>query len=525
MRPPVTGLVFDSFRARLRACSADVLAHSRMVSRRGARSLSPHAHSPKRQRLEKPNMSPHSQTSKARSFVQISSLKKPSPIIDERSIELNDDEKKLRTLLLDVANFIDQNPKSQDPSNKAVPDELDGERLELRFTGGWVRDKLLKLDCQDVDIAINKMTGEQFGVRLKEYLESPGIADKYGIGNSRNKAGSLSKIEANPEKSKHLETVTTRLLGLDLDLVNLRKETYTEDSRNPVMEFGTPKEDALRRDATINAMFYNLHSGKVEDLTGCGLNDLKAGKIRTPLEPHTTFKDDPLRVLRLIRFASRYGYQIVEEAQSAMQEPDIKEALLVKITKERIWMELEKTLKGSDPRPALEYIDKLELYTTIFMDPLTKSASSPRLENWHGAYDALDALIHAQEGISHYIASNLIRSDEDKFASWAIAMLLPWSDAPEPQALKNNKRALPVAAKTARDGIKAPNKVTELLTACVWHRSQIADLVGKSSQRDVLGMKIREWGPSWRLQVLHALLFDVLQNTGQQDGMYLFCRT
>src|SRR5205823_5119318 len=80
----------------------------------------------------------------------------------------------------------------------------------------------------------------------------------------------LAEIKANPEKSKHLDTVTTRILGLDIDLVNLRRETYTEESRNPQMEFGTPEEDALRRDATVNAMFYNIETQQIEDFTGRG---------------------------------------------------------------------------------------------------------------------------------------------------------------------------------------------------------------------------------------------------------------
>ena len=205
------------------------------------------------------------------------------------------------------------------------------------------------------------MTGYQFGLKMKDYLEVPGNSDKYGLDGvattdanaksqtAQNKTvvvSGLHKIEANPEKSKHLETVTTRIFGLDIDLVNLRKETYTEDSRNPQMEFGTPEEDALRRDATINAMFYNLQTEVVEDFTGRGHDDMRERIIRTPLEPYQTFKDDPLRVLRLIRFASRLAYKIEEDARKAMSEASIQEALKVKISRERVGVELEKMLKG-----------------------------------------------------------------------------------------------------------------------------------------------------------------------------------
>jgi tRNA nucleotidyltransferase/poly(A) polymerase len=135
------------------------------------------------------------------------------------------------------------------------------------------------------------------------------------------------------------------MLDLDLDFVNLRKETYAQDSRNPQMEFGTAEEDALRRDATINALFYNLHTDQVEDFTG-GLADLDAKVIRTPMEPLQTFMDDPLRVLRLVRFASRLQFSIDPETERFMGDRRVLDALTVKISRERVGVELEKMLKG-----------------------------------------------------------------------------------------------------------------------------------------------------------------------------------
>ena len=250
-------------------------------------------------------------------------------------ITLSKTEALVKHLLLDVAAYI--NPQS--PS-------------ELRFTGGWVRDKLLGVGSHDIDVGINDMTGYRFGLKMEEYLALPGVDQKYRLTDEADdkKSGTmgLHKIAANPEKSKHLETVTTRILGLDVDLVNLRRETYTEESRNPQMEFGKPQEDAMRRDATINAMFYNLRSDLVEDFTGKGWDDMKAQVIRTPLDPFQTFKDDPLRVLRLIRFASRLGYTIDHNAQNSMQDGSIKEALKKKISRERVGDEIGKMLKGND---------------------------------------------------------------------------------------------------------------------------------------------------------------------------------
>lgn len=83
-------------------------------------------------------------------------------------------------------------------------------------------------------------------------------------------------------------------------------------------------QDALRRDACVNALFYNIHTQQVEDFTERGLQDIKDKLIRTPLPPFQTFNDDPLRVLRLIRFSSRLNFTIVDEAKEAMRDPEIK---------------------------------------------------------------------------------------------------------------------------------------------------------------------------------------------------------
>jgi tRNA nucleotidyltransferase (CCA-adding enzyme) len=85
-----------------------------------------------------------------------------------------------------------------------------------------------------------------------------------------------------------------KIEGKFVDFVNLRSEKYTEESRIPAIEMGTPQEDASRRDITINSMFYNIQTGEVEDWLGNGMEDLKNGYVRTPLDPKITFEDDPL---------------------------------------------------------------------------------------------------------------------------------------------------------------------------------------------------------------------------------------
>lgn len=267
--------------------------------------------------------------------------KRPKREMETQRIQLTPRESQLRGLLLDAARYIDESKEIKD-------------KIELRWAGGWVRDKILGLQSHDIDVAINAMTGHKFCEKMQEYLKDEENMKKHSL--TSKDLGSLHKIAANPDKSKHLETANTKIYDFDLDFVNLRKETYSEDSRNPQMEFGTAEEDAVRRDATINALFYNLQTDLVEDFTG-GLEDLKAKLIRTPLEPYTTFKDDPLRVLRLIRFASRLGFTIDKESEASMSNDSVKEALKLKISRERVGVELEKMLRGKSSLKSFQYVN------------------------------------------------------------------------------------------------------------------------------------------------------------------------
>lgn len=246
------------------------------------------------------------------------------------SLQLTSREKKLERLLVAVADYINAS-------------QIQVEQVQLRFAGGWVRDRLLEIPSNDIDVAISAMTGVSFAQHIKEYVAVKGNLEKHNM--RSHDLGSLHTIKKNPEKSKNLETATVKLLGLDVDFVNLRKETYKEDSRTPEMEFGTPQEDAMRRDASINALFYNLHSNEIEDFTG-GLEDLQKGILRTPMDPVMTFKDDPLRVLRIIRFATRLEYKLDKATDEAMKREDIRTALKLKISRERVGIELEKMLRG-----------------------------------------------------------------------------------------------------------------------------------------------------------------------------------
>jgi tRNA nucleotidyltransferase (CCA-adding enzyme) len=141
------------------------------------------------------------------------------------------------------------------------------------------------------------------------------------------------------------------------------------------MHFGTPLQDALRRDLTINALFYNINEERVEDFTGKGLDDLRDGIIRTPLEPRTTFIDDPLRVMRAIRFGTRFGYRFDADLVRAAQLADVKEALMSKVSRERIGQELFGIFhQAAAPLVALRVAADWHVFDVIFRTTLWNSA-------------------------------------------------------------------------------------------------------------------------------------------------------
>ncbi|EPS32837.1 hypothetical protein PDE_07798 [Penicillium oxalicum 114-2] len=440
--------------------------------------------------------------------------------VSQSKIKLTPLETTLRTLLLDVAAHIQKEGISEEGSDvKKHPETV------LRFTGGWVRDKLLGVNSHDIDVGISSMTGYQFGIALKDFLDQPENLEKYRQSLPDKEVSdaivSLHKIDANPEKSKHLETVTTKIFGLDIDLVNLRKETYSEDSRNPQMEFGTAEEDALRRDATINALFYNLNEAKLEDLTKRGLDDMKQQIIRTPLEPYQTFKDDPLRVLRLIRFASRLGYTIEKETEAAMQNEDISAALKLKISKERVLAELDKMLHGPDPRGALHIIDRLGLYPTIFANH--QDDVSVDTSTWPLAYNTLARIFNpsdTEESLKR-IRRIILEDPSTHSSAWMIAAFAPWTSVPS-RSQGKEKRPPPLRpVEVGRDSLKADNKTLFILRDATAHFEDIIACKNSLLQgtiqasaaeiRQQIGLRIRSWGKEWRLCVLLAILQEVMR--------------
>mmetsp|Transcript_291 Transcript_291/g.993 ORF Transcript_291/g.993 Transcript_291/m.993 type:complete len:540 (+) Transcript_291:99-1718(+) len=231
--------------------------------------------------------------------------------------------------------------------------------------------------------------GQDFANKVNEYLATKGEETR-GVG----------VIQSNPEQSKHLETATMRVHGSWLDLVNLRSESYSEGSRIPEARFGTPTQDAERRDLTINALFYNISTDTVEDFTGKGLSDLQGGLIRTPLPPRTTFLDDPLRILRAVRFASRFGFALDDSIATAATDVTVQENLRTKVSRERVGKEVGGMLRGPSPGDALTLLCRFELFDAVFASALP-SGAVPAQTSWGclHATRALDAVLSAHANL------------------------------------------------------------------------------------------------------------------------------
>ena len=193
--------------------------------------------------------------------------------------------------------------------------------------GGYVRDCFLGRVCKDIDIVV----------------EGSGIALAEQVG---------EKIKSKVSVFKNFGTAMLRYKGLEIEFVGARKESYNRNSRKPIVEDGTLEEDQLRRDFTINAMAFSLQKedfGALVDPFN-GIQDLNNGIIRTPLDPDTTYSDDPLRMIRAIRFATQLNFKIVEESIESMKRMRGRMSIL---SKERISDELAKILKA--PKPSIGF--------------------------------------------------------------------------------------------------------------------------------------------------------------------------
>ena len=212
--------------------------------------------------------------------------------------------------------------------------------------GGYVRDCFLGCPSKDIDIVVESKPGvEHAGIALAEAV--------------------AAKTGAKVSVFRSFGTAMLKYHGLEVEFVGARRESYQRESRKPIVEDGTLEEDQLRRDFTINAMAFSLQEedfGALVDPFG-GIRDLAAGIIRTPLEPEQTYSDDPLRMLRAIRFAARlstpeHPFTIVPESLQAMKTMADRLQIL---SKERIVEEVNKMLLTDHPAMAFQLMEQTGL--------------------------------------------------------------------------------------------------------------------------------------------------------------------
>ena len=200
--------------------------------------------------------------------------------------------------------------------------------------GGCVRDKFLGIDSKDIDFAFVlddiSQTVEQGFEQMTTWMEERGFQIFLST-------PEMFTIRAKFPKGNKNE-------GMVADFVMARREVgYVEGTRRPILELGTIEDDLVRRDFSLNAMAEDM-DGKLIDLFG-GLSDLRAGILRTPLPAMITMMDDPLRLLRAIRFSITKGFVIHHEIWEAMEQPEILEKLRLTVSGERIREELTKMMK------------------------------------------------------------------------------------------------------------------------------------------------------------------------------------
>lgn len=436
----------------------------------------------------------------------------------------------LTKLETDICNLLKDYTNLYNSANNN--ENNDKEPLTLRITGGWVRDKLLGQGSHDLDIAINNMTGEQFAVGLNEYLNEH--YSKYGI-----KPHSIHKIDKNPEKSKHLETATTKLFGVEVDFVNLRSEEYTELSRIPVVNFGTPEEDALRRDATLNALFYNIQKDEIEDFTKRGLKDLQNGILRTPLPARQTFLDDPLRVLRLIRFASRFNFKIDDDVITEMKDPEINKAFIAKISRERVGVEMEKILSGPNPLIGIKLIQKTLLENAIFFwcsDTNVLEFNKSHLDDFNKIdeiYSTHKLNGHILKFTSKYYKivndnphlHELIHTDpvfkQNLILSSTLLPLSGFKIVALPKKKINNIASL--TESVVKEGLKLSKSDALIVAQCVDNITNYSNILhefisnGKSIRRSVLGAFIRSFRGFWQNSHYTSLVNEYLKASNEEE--------
>lgn len=266
----------------------------------------------------------------------------------------------------------------------ATADELG---LECYVVGGYVRDIFLERPSNDIDVVV---VGS--GISVAEALKK-----KLG------KRAHLSVF-------KNFGTAQIKTKGIEVEFVGARKESYSHDSRKPIVENGTLEDDQNRRDFTINALAICLNSSRFGELVDPfnGLYDMEDGIIRTPLDPDITFSDDPLRMLRCIRFATQLNFYIEDDTFNALQR---NAARLKIISGERIADEMNKIMMSRHPSTGFDYLYRSGLLFIILpelvaLDNVAKQNGRTHKNNYYHTMEVLENVVKSQVEKSKDIREN-----------------------------------------------------------------------------------------------------------------------
>ena len=249
---------------------------------------------------------------------------------------------------------------------------------------------------------------------VRDYLLERGTVkdiDIVAIGSGIELAKQVAKNIPTQPKVQIFKTYGTAMLrynDIDIEFVGARKESYNEDSRNPVVENGTLQDDQNRRDFTINALALSLNKAGFGELLDPfnGISDLDKGIIRTPLSPDITYSDDPLRMMRAIRFATQLNFKIEETSLKAIRSN--KDRIKI-ITNERIVVELNKILESKVPSIGFIHLEKTGLLNYILPE-LTDLKGIDEIEGQKHK----DNFYHTLE-----VVDNIAKTTDNLWLRWA----------------------------------------------------------------------------------------------------------
>jgi len=246
------------------------------------------------------------------------------------------------------------------PMFHAIGEVADQLGFHCYAVGGYVRDLFLERPSKDIDCVVVDPQAMFNGQCSMVNGDGPGIRVANALGKRLGRGAHVSVF-------RNFGTAQVKWKGQEVEFVGARRESYTHDSRKPIVEDGTLEDDLDRRDFTINALAYCLTSeGLIEGKRLIdrfnGLLDMEDGLIATPLDPDITFSDDPLRMMRCIRFATQLHFQIEDETQEALS----RNAERIKIiSQERIIDELNKIIMAQHPSIGFEYLQSSGLLQII----------------------------------------------------------------------------------------------------------------------------------------------------------------